>query len=60
MEGEYKPNETAKTSLLARATIFATVGGAMMPTNILTGSILLLASVGILVLRGYLKAENII
>ena len=60
MNGEYKPNETAKTSLLAIATIFTAVGGAMLSVSILTGSILLLISVGILVLRGYLKAKNII
>lgn len=60
MNGEYTPNETAKTSLLAIATIFGSVGGAMLPVNVLTGSILLIISVGILVLRGCLKAKNVI
>lgn len=60
MNGEYTPNETVKTSLLAIAGIFGSVGGAMLPANIVTGSILLLISVGILVLRGILKAKGII
>ena len=59
-EYKYKPNEAAKTSLLAIATIFASVGGAMLPANIIAGGVLLLISVGILVLRGYLKAKNTI
>ena len=57
---EYKPNETAKTSLLIIANIFTAIGAGMLSVNILTGSILLLIAVGILALRGYLKKKNII
>ena len=60
MNGEYNPNETAKTSLLIIASIFTAVGGGMLGVNILTGSVLLLIAVGVLVLRGYLKKKQII
>ncbi len=52
-------NETTKTSLLVIASIFTGVGGAMLPADILRGSVLLLIAVGILVLRGYLKQHGI-
>ncbi len=51
--------ETTKTSLLVIATIFTGVGGATLPNEPVTGSILLLIAAGILVLRGYLKQKGI-
>ena len=54
-----KPTEITKTSLLVIATIFTAVGAATLPANILHGSILLLAAVLVLTLRGYLKQKGI-
>lgn len=52
-------SELTKTSLLIVATIFTGVGAAMLPTNMVNGSILLLIAVGVLVLRGWLKHKGI-
>ena len=51
--------EYIKTSLLVIASIFTGVGGATLTAKPITGSILLLIAVGILVLRGWLKAKGI-
>lgn len=51
--------ESIKTSLLGISAIFVGVGGAMLTTNIIAGSVLLLIAVGILVLRGWLKKKGI-
>lgn len=52
-------SELTKTSLLIVATIFTGVGAAMLPVNIVNGSVLLLIAVGVLVLRGWLKQKGI-
>lgn len=53
------PSETTKTSLLIIASIFTATGGALLPTDGVKGSILLLLGVAVLVIRGYLKQKGI-
>lgn len=53
-------NETAKTSLLIIATIFTGVGAAEMTKDVVAGTILLLLAAGVLILRGFLKANKLI
>lgn len=60
MEGEYIPNETAKTSFLIIAQIFTAIGAGMLSSNILVGTVLLLIAAGVLAVRGILKKKNII
>jgi len=52
-------SEITKTSLLIIASIFTGVGGGMLRTDTIKGSILLLIAVGILTLRGWLKQKGI-
>ena len=51
--------EFGKTSLLIVATIFSSTGASVLATDPTKGSILLLIGVGVLVLRGFLKARGI-
>lgn len=53
-------SELTKTSLLVITSIFTATGGAMLTTDIIKGTILLLVAVGILVLRGWLKQKGIV
>lgn len=50
--------ELTKTSLLIIATIFTGIGAAILQTDMIKGTIMLLAAVGILALRGYLKKKG--
>ena len=51
-------SEITKTSLLIVATVFTAAGAAVLAEDIVTGSILLFISIGVLILRGYLKKKG--
>ena len=53
-------SELSKTSLLVIASIFTSVGGALLAgEDKVWGAILLLGAVGVLILRGFLKKKGV-